>query len=425
MAHLVGISRSRTTKVERTHGQLGTRFTDGLSRDDTDGIAMFRQITSGQIAAIAFATDTAFAFAGQHGTDEHLVDTHRHDAFRQFSRDFLSGRDQHFASSRVVDVFGAETADDTVFQLHGFFRSFLDRLHVDAVGGSLGGNTHHVVIQTVVVLSSVDLLDSSVAILMRGHEDNETLAGIIDLVVDNLLDVLLGLLFHVPGVALCPDGVGAVVVQIVEDAAVAVVHEGVVTGVVVLGITILGFAQVDIGCAGNDSNAPQATFHPVALDVDVALAAAVIDADAAAAVSGGVLVAVVNNLVVLDESVNAADGSDAITVLGDIVVLNIEFAGMAHTHHVAHADATREVKLTANHLVANDVHVVIASAGHVNLGLVAVAGGVVPEEVVADDDAHGVGGATTDGVDSVLDEIAVLDDVVVTRGIEGDGTCAR
>ena len=193
---------------------------------------------------------------------------------------------------------------------------------VDTVSGSLGGNTHQVVVQTIVVLSSVDLLDSSVAILMRGHEDDEALAGIIHLVVDNLLDVLLGLLFHVPGVALSIDIGRTVVVQVIVRAVKSVVHEGVVAGVVVLSITILDFAQVDIGCASYDSDAPQAAFHPVALDVDVAATAAVIDADAAAAVVGVGLIAVVNHLIVADDGVNTADGGDAVAVVGDVVVLD-------------------------------------------------------------------------------------------------------
>ena len=295
---------------------------------------------------------------------------------------------------------------------------FLAVVDVDATGGSLGGNTHEVVVAVVLLLCGIDFFNCRRTFLVSGHEDNETLAGIVHLVVDNLLDVLLGLLRHVPGVALCPDSGSAVVEQVIENATVAVVHEGVVARVVILSLGILDLTQVDVGSAGGHGDTPQAAFHPVALHVNVARTAAVIDADATAAVVGVGLVAVVNHHVVADDGVYAADSGDAVTVVGDVVVLDIHHAGVAQAHHVAHADAARHGELATDDLVVNNAHIIGAGAGQVNLGLVAVAGGVVPEQAVADGHTHGAVGTVADSIDSVLDEVSVLDDVIVARAVE-------
>ena len=199
---------------------------------------------------------------------------------------------QDFASLHV-DVFLVEL-------LHEDLLAVVD---VDAAGGSLDGLAHQVVVLAVGLLCGLDLLDSRGAVLMSGHEDDQTLAGIVHLVVDDLLDILLGLLLDVPGIALCPDGGGAVVEQVIEHTAVAIVHKRVVAGVEVLGLGVLDLAQVDVRSAGGHGDAPQATFHPVALHVDVGATAAVIDADAAAAVIGVGLVAVVDHHIVLDDGV--------------------------------------------------------------------------------------------------------------------------
>ena len=52
----------RTTKVERTHGQLRARLTDRLSRDNADRFAHVDRRTTGQIAAVADAADAGTGF---------------------------------------------------------------------------------------------------------------------------------------------------------------------------------------------------------------------------------------------------------------------------------------------------------------------------------------------------------------------------
>ena len=74
-ARLLGDSRCRTTDVEGTHRELGSRFADGLRRDDAGRFAEFDQAAGGQVAAVAHDADAALRFAGQHGADLHPLDT--------------------------------------------------------------------------------------------------------------------------------------------------------------------------------------------------------------------------------------------------------------------------------------------------------------------------------------------------------------
>ena len=54
-----------TTGVEGPHGELGTRLTDGLGRDDADGFTQVHQLVVGQSPAVALPADRTGGFAGQ------------------------------------------------------------------------------------------------------------------------------------------------------------------------------------------------------------------------------------------------------------------------------------------------------------------------------------------------------------------------
>ncbi len=53
-----------TTNMEGTHGQLGTRLTDGLGSYNTHGLTDVGQMATGQVTTITFATDTEVGFTG-------------------------------------------------------------------------------------------------------------------------------------------------------------------------------------------------------------------------------------------------------------------------------------------------------------------------------------------------------------------------
>ena len=68
-------TRSGTTDVEGTHGQLGTRLTDRLGGNHADGFAGIHQLTACQVTAVTLCTQAVTGFTGNRGTDFHFIDT--------------------------------------------------------------------------------------------------------------------------------------------------------------------------------------------------------------------------------------------------------------------------------------------------------------------------------------------------------------
>src|SRR5690606_761880 len=65
---------SRTADVEGTHGQLGARLADRLSRDDADGFTNVDVGAARQVTAVAHAADAGFGFTRQARTDLDRLD---------------------------------------------------------------------------------------------------------------------------------------------------------------------------------------------------------------------------------------------------------------------------------------------------------------------------------------------------------------
>src|ERR1035441_4453427 len=75
--------------MERTHGQLGTWFADGLGGDDADGLSALHQAAGGQVAAVAGHANAALGFAGEHRANLDALDTGRLNCRRQVFGDLL------------------------------------------------------------------------------------------------------------------------------------------------------------------------------------------------------------------------------------------------------------------------------------------------------------------------------------------------
>src|SRR5208283_72738 len=132
---LLADSRRGATDVERTHGQLSTRFADGLSGDHTYRFATFHQPAGRQVASVTGYANAALRFAGQHGADLHALDTGGLDRRRQFLGDFLVGGDDYVAFI-VLLILERHAAHDAVTQRLDDFTRFDDRLHINAFGGA-------------------------------------------------------------------------------------------------------------------------------------------------------------------------------------------------------------------------------------------------------------------------------------------------
>ncbi len=70
-ARLLGATLGGAADVEGPHGKLRARLADRLSGDNAHRLADIDPSAARKIAAVAVATDTTFAFAGQHRADLH------------------------------------------------------------------------------------------------------------------------------------------------------------------------------------------------------------------------------------------------------------------------------------------------------------------------------------------------------------------
>ena len=128
------VRTSNTAGVEGSHGQLGTRFADGLGSDGADGFAHFHLLGSSQVPAIAGTADPEMGFAGQYGTDLDFlpqVGDHISHIFGDVVVDVVN----HFAIL-VGDVFGQGTTHQTIpegFQHGALVFPGSDGFHIDTV----------------------------------------------------------------------------------------------------------------------------------------------------------------------------------------------------------------------------------------------------------------------------------------------------
>ncbi len=73
-----------TTKMEGTHGELSSRFTDTLGGNDANGNAFFHGLVATEIEAVAFDTNAFGQFALEHGADMNFGHAIRGDETRCF-----------------------------------------------------------------------------------------------------------------------------------------------------------------------------------------------------------------------------------------------------------------------------------------------------------------------------------------------------
>src|SRR5208282_4894877 len=118
--------------VEGTHGELGSRLTDGLRGDDADRFAQLHQASRGQVASVALDADAALGFAGEDGADLDPLDARRLDAHREVLGDLLVDIDDDVAFV-VLDLLQRNAAHDAVAQRFDDVAGFHDGADIDAV----------------------------------------------------------------------------------------------------------------------------------------------------------------------------------------------------------------------------------------------------------------------------------------------------
>ena len=129
-------TRRRTTNVEGTHGQLGTRLTNRLRCHHTDGFAGVDQHAAAQVAAIALGAQAEARVASQWRTNLDFVDRQTFDLFDHVFVHQRAGFVQRFLRFRIDDIVHRHAAEDTVTQWLDDFTAFNQRFHQGAVHGA-------------------------------------------------------------------------------------------------------------------------------------------------------------------------------------------------------------------------------------------------------------------------------------------------
>src|SRR3990167_1897546 len=156
-----GSPAGRTTDVERTHGQLGTRLTDRLSSDNADRFTDVDLVTTSQVATVALGADTVAGFAGDRRTHDHFVDAVQLDEFDPLLVDQGATRHQDFVAARLEYVLGNNPTQYALTQLLDHISTFDVRLHQQTVLGAAIDRGHHQ------ILSHVDQATSQVTGVRR------------------------------------------------------------------------------------------------------------------------------------------------------------------------------------------------------------------------------------------------------------------
>src|SRR5208283_2111821 len=134
-ARLLRNSRRRASDVEGAHGELRSRFADGLRRDHTGGLAQFNQSPGGEIASVAHDANAAPGLTSEHRADLYPLDTGGLNCPGEIFRDLVIHVD-HDLAFIVLDLLERYAAHDTVAQRLNDFAGFDDTGDEDSVHGA-------------------------------------------------------------------------------------------------------------------------------------------------------------------------------------------------------------------------------------------------------------------------------------------------
>ena len=120
--------------VECTHGQLRTGFTDGLSRDNTNGFTHGNRLAVGQVGTVALFAHTVFGAAVQDGTDLDAFHAMAHNDVGVMVIHHLIFGNQHFTGFGITEILYQEAALQTFMQAFDGFATFADVEDFQSIG---------------------------------------------------------------------------------------------------------------------------------------------------------------------------------------------------------------------------------------------------------------------------------------------------
>ena len=110
----LGSSRRRSADVEGSHRELGSGLSDRLGCDHANRLTEVDDLATREIAAVALTADPKWNLAGQHRSDQDLLDTRIVDALDLILVEFRAGFDQHVVGDRVANVFQCYAAENAL-----------------------------------------------------------------------------------------------------------------------------------------------------------------------------------------------------------------------------------------------------------------------------------------------------------------------
>ncbi len=136
-------ARCRAADMERSHGQLRAGFTDGLRRDDTDGLAHLDETVRGQVAAVTLDAGADLGFAGQRAADADLFDAQLFNELGLLLGDLFARHDRALVGDDIDNAVESHAPDDALLERYHDLVALDDRSNCDAVGRAailLGNN---------------------------------------------------------------------------------------------------------------------------------------------------------------------------------------------------------------------------------------------------------------------------------------------
>ncbi|OQC54574.1 MAG: hypothetical protein BWX55_00384 [Deltaproteobacteria bacterium ADurb.Bin022] len=103
----------RTADMKRSHGQLGPRFADGLSGNNTDRFTDINEVAVRQVTSITHRTNPVLGTTGQNRPNMDFFDTGIVDLFSQRFINHLIGRHDNFSAKRIFNILQRNSSQNT------------------------------------------------------------------------------------------------------------------------------------------------------------------------------------------------------------------------------------------------------------------------------------------------------------------------
>ena len=157
--------------MERTHSELSTRFTNGLSSNSTNSFANFNSSTCSQITAITFTANADFGFAIEYGTDFYFF-TQRRNLIRHIFSNIIIDMVTDITII-IQNIFSKITSYDTVAQ------RFNNSLFIFTFGNRFNLNTFDCIIANFNIADSTisqNSVDNCFVISRTGFDQHCTIS---------------------------------------------------------------------------------------------------------------------------------------------------------------------------------------------------------------------------------------------------------